>query len=340
MKIPRILITSGEPAGVGPDLVAQIAQESWAAELSIIGDADLLKTRAARLGLPLKLLPLDDSKPPEKLAPGSLKFLPVDLCQPCEAGKLNRANGPYVISLLEKAAQAALLKRVDALVTAPVHKGLLNDAGFSFQGHTEFFAAQARIGKAVMLFVVNSPLTASWKNSELKVALATTHLPLSRVPQAITAELLEETLRTLQQALVKHFQVKAPHIFVSGLNPHAGEGGHLGTEELEVIGPVLEKLRREGLKLTGPLSADTLFTEQYLTQADAVLALYHDQALPVVKALGFGKAVNVTLGLPYIRTSVDHGTAVDAAGTRQADASSLKAAIQLAIRLAGPLNSP
>lgn len=334
MNLPRVLITSGEPAGVGPDLIVQIAQEAWPAELSVIGDAKLLQARAKLLGLPLQLLPFDEKKPPEALPAGYLKLFPLHLSQPCEAGKLNKDNASYVKKILENAAQAALEKTVDALVTAPVHKGILNEAGFSFPGHTEFFAEQAHRKKAVMLFVVKSPLTATWKKGELKVALTTTHLPLAQVAQAITAEQLESTLRILRQALVQKFQLPDPHIFVCGLNPHAGEGGHLGREELEMISPVLEKLRREKMKLTGPLAADTLFTEKYLKEADAVLAMYHDQALPVVKTLGFGKAVNVTLGLPFIRTSVDHGTALDVAGTSKADAGSLKKAIQLAIHLA------
>jgi len=332
VKVPRILMTSGEPAGVGPDLVAQVAQQSWQAELSVIGDPELLVARATHLKLPLTLLPFDAKAKPEPLPPGYLKLLPIALRQPCEAGKLNPQNAVYVQNQLEQAAQAALTKTVDALVTAPVQKALLNEAGLPFQGHTEFFAATAGIKKAVMLFVVQSPLTQTWKKGELKVALVTTHLPLARVPQAITAETLEETLRSLWQALVTQFKLNNPTLFVCGLNPHAGEGGYLGREEIEVITPVLEKLRREQMNLIGPLPADTLFTEKYLKQADAVLAMYHDQALPVVKALGFGKAVNVTLGLPFIRTSVDHGTALDVAGTVKADASSLKAALDLAIQ--------
>lgn len=333
MKVPRILITSGEPAGVGPDLVAQVAQQAWQAELSVIGDPELLVARARNLKLPLTLLPFDAKAKPELLPPGHLKLLPVTLNQPCEAGKLNKQNAIHVQTLLKQAAQIALSKTVDALVTAPVHKAILNEAGLPFQGHTEFFAAAAGVKKAVMLFVVQSPLTQGWKNHELKVALLTTHLPLARVPQAVTAEELETTLRVVWQALTEQFKLAKPTLFICGLNPHAGEGGYLGREEIDVITPVLEKLRHENMQLSGPLPADTIFTEKYLKQADAVLALYHDQALPVVKTLGFGKAVNLTLGLPFIRTSVDHGTALDVAGTMQADPGSLRAALDLAIQL-------
>jgi 4-hydroxythreonine-4-phosphate dehydrogenase len=330
----RILITSGEPAGIGPDLIAAIAQEKWEAELSVIGDEKLLLERALRLKLPLKLLPFDETVAPEPLAAGSLKLIPVALNQACEAGQLNKENASYVKRCLEKAAQLALANTVDALVTAPVHKGILNEAGLAFQGHTEFFAAYAGLEKAVMLFVVKSPLTTSFRNGSLKVALVTTHLPLAAVPDAITAKALEFAIRSLHQALITQFAITKPRILVAGLNPHAGEDGYLGQEEKTLITPVLEKLRQEGKELVGPLSADTLFTEKFLSQADAVLAMYHDQALPVVKSLGFGKGVNVTLGLPFIRTSVDHGTALDVAGTKLADASSLKAALHLAIDLA------
>lgn len=324
MKVPRVLITSGEPAGVGPDLVAQVAQEAWPVELCVIGDPGLLEARAKQLKLPLTLLPFDAKTKPETLPAGHLKCIPLALRQPCEVGKLNPGNAPYVQSMLEQAAQMALDQQVDALVTAPVHKALLNEAGLAFQGHTEFFAAQAGVKKAVMLFVID----------KLKVALVTTHLPLAQVPRAITAPVLKETLRVLRQGLVEQFKIKDPHILVCGLNPHAGEGGHLGREEIEVISPLLDKLRHEGMKLGGPLPADTIFTEKYLAEADAILAMYHDQALPVVKTLGFGQAVNLTLGLPFIRTSVDHGTALDVAGTLRADAGSLRAALRLAIVLA------
>ncbi len=332
MKVPRVLISSGEPAGIGPELIAQIAQLSWEAELSVLGDPNLLVARAKNLGLALNLLPFDPRTTPEPLPKGHLKCIPVSLGQACEAGQLNKNNASYVQTILEKAAEAALNKAVDAIVTAPVHKALLNEAGLPFQGHTEFFADAAGIETALMLFVVKSPLTASFKNAELKVALVTTHLPVAQIPQALTAKKLEQTLRILQHSLQTQFGLSKPRILVCGLNPHAGESGQLGREEIEVIQPVLEKLRGEALQISGPLSADTIFTNKYLSEADAILAMYHDQALPVVKCLGFGKGVNVTMGLPFIRTSVDHGTALDVAGTKNADPGSLKAAIELALK--------
>ncbi|HSW71404.1 MAG TPA: 4-hydroxythreonine-4-phosphate dehydrogenase PdxA [Gammaproteobacteria bacterium] len=333
MNLPRVLITSGEPAGVGPDLVAQIAQRAWPVELVVIGDKDLLLSRAKQLNLPLTLLPFDKNTAPKPLPPGHLKLIAVELQAVCEAGKLNQKNARYVEKILAIAADAALNKTVDALVTAPVHKGILNEAGLSFLGHTEFFAAAANIEQVLMLFVVKSSFTSSWKNGDLKVALLTTHLPLAEVAQAITAKKLEQTIVLLRQALRTRFGLADPCIFIAGLNPHAGEGGYLGREEIDLINPVLNKLRAQNMKLKGPFSADTLFTEKYLKEADAILAMYHDQALPVVKTLGFGKAVNVTLGLPFIRTSVDHGTALDVAGTARADASSLNTAIELALSL-------
>jgi len=333
VKVPRVLITSGEPAGIGPELVAQIAQQVWPVELSVIGDQELLLSRAKKINLPLHLIPFNEQEEACPLPAGSLKFIPCQLAQTCEPGKLNPRNAAYVLETLEKAGRLALNKTVDALITAPVQKSILNEAGISFQGHTEFFAAQASLKKALMLFVVKSPANIQCKADTLKVALATTHLPLAQVSQALTAPVLEESLRLLHQSLITQFNLPNPAIFICGLNPHAGEGGHLGREEIEQMTPVIEKLQREKMNLQGPLSADTLFTEKYLRQADAILAMYHDQALPVVKCLGFGQAVNVTLGLPYVRTSVDHGTALDVAGTAQADAGSLRAAVKLAIKL-------
>lgn len=307
MRAPRLLITSGEPAGVGPDLIAQLALEPWPAELLVVGDPDLLKARAEALNLSLN----------------HLKIIPVVLKAPCKAGVLNPENSAYVLACLELAHEMASKKEVDAIVTAPVHKGVLNEAGFPFKGHTEFFAQKSGLESAVMLFVT----------PEAKVALATTHLPLSAVSKAITAERLSHHLKILHQSLITTFAIPNPKILVCGLNPHAGENGYLGREEIEVITPALDKLRQEGMDIVGPLPADTIFTEKYLKDADAILGLYHDQVLPVVKYMGFGNAVNVTLGLPYIRTSVDHGTALDVAGTLKADAESLKAALQLALDL-------
>jgi 4-hydroxythreonine-4-phosphate dehydrogenase len=323
MTIPRILITSGEPAGIGPDIIIQLAQQSWPAELVVLSDPALLMARARDLKLPLALKPFDEHALPQKSAPSQLKILPLALTAPVVAGRLNKANATYVMQLLASASQLALKKKVAALVTAPVHKGILNEAGFSFRGHTEFFAEQAGVAKVLMLFVME----------KARVALATTHLPLAQVPAALNAEGLETSLRLLHHALVTQFHLADPTILVCGLNPHAGEGGHLGREEIEVITPTLEKLRREQLKLVGPLAADTIFTAKLLQQADAIVAMYHDQALPVVKYMSFGKAVNLTLGLPFIRTSVDHGTALDVAATGQADAGSIEAALALALTL-------
>ena len=317
---PRLLITTGEPAGVGPDIVIKIAQDVLPAEIIVIGDEKLLLARAKQLKLPLKLIPFDLTLSPDINDPDTLKIIHTPLAAPCIAGKLDKKNAAYVMRMLEMAHEYAEKKQVDAIVTAPVHKAILNQAGFTFDGHTELFAALAKVDQVVMLFV--TPQT--------KIALATTHLPLSKVAQAITKEHLEKVIRILHAGLVDQFKKQNPTILVCGLNPHAGEQGYLGSEEIEIISPVVKKLQKEKMKLVGPLSADTIFTEKFLDQADAILAMFHDQALPVVKHMGFGKAVNVTLGLPYIRTSVDHGTALDVAGTRQADAGSLKAAILLA----------
>ncbi len=320
----RLIITPGEPAGIGPDITIKIAQCPWAAELIVICDPDLLELRAKMLKLPLKLIPFDTHKPREFHQPGTLKIKPVKLKTSCIAGKLNQDNAPYVLQCLEMAASDCMKQEADALVTGPIHKGIMNDAKIAFTGHTEFLAKYTQSREAVMLFV--TPKT--------KVALATTHLPLAKVATAITSEKLQSTLRILHNELQKKFGLKNPTILVCGLNPHAGEQGHLGHEEIEIITPALNTLRQEKINVIGPLPADTIFTPKELNKADAVLAMYHDQALPVVKYMGFGNAVNVTLGLPIIRTSVDHGTALDVAGTQNADAGSLKAAIQLAIELA------
>lgn len=324
MKPPRILITSGEPAGIGPDIVIQAAQEQWPAELVVIGDPKLLMERASTLSLPLKLESLNNELPP-KLNPSSfLKIIPVSLQASCIPGQLSTTNTAYVIETLKIAAEQALANAYP-IVTAPVHKGVLNEAGFAFSGHTEFFAAQEKISQVVMLFVV--------RQNNVKVALTTTHLPLAKVSSAITTEKIISVARILNKGLIDLFKIPQPKILACGLNPHAGENGHLGHEEIGVITPALEQLRKEGLNINGPLPADTIFTEKYLKQADAILAMYHDQALPAVKLMGFGNAVNITLGLPYIRTSVDHGTALDVAGTGKADASSLREAIHTAMEL-------
>ena len=322
MAVPRIAITAGEPAGIGPELVVTLAQRDWQAELVAIADPDLIAAAAATLRLPLKLRAFDPATRTPHRA-GMLLVSPVSLAAPNVFGRLNTANAGYVLATLREAALGAGDGSFDAVVTAPVHKGVVNDAGTPFSGHTEFFAELAG-ADVVMLLAADT----------LRVALATTHLPLSRVPAAITAPMLERTLRILQRDLVTKFGIARPRITVLGLNPHAGEGGHLGREEIDVIVPVLDRLRAEGLLLRGPLPADTGFLPRELAQCDAVLAMYHDQGLPVLKHAGFGNAVNVTLGLPIIRTSVDHCTAFDIAGQDRADASSMVEAVRLAARLA------
>lgn len=319
--LPRIVITPGEPAGIGPDITIKVAQKSWPAELIVVGDPDLLIERAKQLKLPLKLELFDNKSTPHKS--GVLKIIPAPVITTPEPGKLNKDNSRYVLNCLEIATDQCLAKNTDALVTGPIHKGIINDAGIHFSGHTEFLAARCQAKAAMMLFVAE----------HLRVALATTHIPLAQVPKTLTEEKLMLSLRLLNKELKSQFAISNPKIYVCGLNPHAGEQGHLGKEEIEIIEPALKKLRQEQLNVIGPLPADTIFTQKYLNEADAIFAMYHDQALPVVKYLGFGQTVNVTLGLPIIRTSVDHGTALDIAGTGQADESSLAAAIQLAIKL-------
>lgn len=323
--IPRIAITPGEPAGIGPDLVAMLAQEPCPAQRVVIGDPLVLQDRAAALGLPLTLAPFEPDSPPHADLPGCLSI--VGDCQvnrPVRAGQLDPANGDYVLKTLRRAADGCLAGTFDALVTGPVHKGVINTAGIPFTGHTEYLAERCRAPMPVMMLAAGP----------LRVALATTHLPLSRVAAEITPARLLSVLRVLHQDLRARFGLPRPRILVCGLNPHAGEGGHLGDEEIRVIAPVLEQLRTEGMDLRGPLPADTLFTERYLGEADAVLAMYHDQGLPVLKHAGFGRAVNITLGLPIIRTSVDHGTALELAGTGRAEVGSFVEALSLAIHLA------
>lgn len=319
--IARLALSTGEPAGIGPDLCAAIAQHDHPAELVLIGDGELLYARAAKLGLPLALSDFDPAAPPQPQRAGQLMLLrcapPAGAVQP---GQLDAANAAYVLETLTLACDGCRDGTFNAMVTAPVHKGILNDAGIAFSGHTEFLAARCG-GDPVMLLATPG----------LRVALATTHLPLRNVPDALSADLLRRVIGTLDSALRRDFGIEAPRILVCGLNPHAGEGGHLGHEEQNLIGPVVQEMNERGLKLLGPLPADTVFVPERLAEADAVLALYHDQGLPVLKHLGFGRAVNVTLGLPIIRTSVDHGTALTLAGTGQADAGSLEAAIATAI---------
>jgi 4-hydroxythreonine-4-phosphate dehydrogenase len=322
-RIPRLALTPGEPAGIGPDLVVRIAQECQRAELVAVADPDLLLERARALGLQLRLLDFAPGDDPEATPVGTLKLMPVALDAPVVPGRLNVRNGHYVIATLAAACDGCLSGRYDAVVTGPVHKGILNDAGIPFTGHTEFFAERCGATPVMLLAAPG-----------LRVALATTHLPLSQVCTAIDRPRLTRVIEILHGDLVRRFGIACPRILICGLNPHAGEGGHLGREEIEIIEPVVTDLRARGWDLVGPLPADTAFVPERLVRAHAVLAMYHDQGLPVLKHLGFGQAVNVTLGLPIVRTSVDHGTALDLAGTNRADLGSLRAAIGMAAAMA------
>jgi len=317
---PRIVITPGEPAGIGPDLCIALAQQPHAAELVVVADPALLEARAARLGLPLHLEVLQAGQAPGPQRSGNLKIMPLALAKPVSCGRLDPANAPYVLDCLRIAARACQDRVCSAMVTGPVNKAVINDAGIPFSGHTEFLAELTHTAQVVMMLLTPG----------LRVALATTHLPLKEVSAAITAPHLEGVIRILHHDLRTRFGIAQPRILVCGLNPHAGEGGHLGREEQEIIEPLLQRLRGAGMSLIGPLPADTLFIPKYLDHADAVLAMYHDQGLPVLKYKGFGNAVNITLGLPILRTSVDHGTALELAGSGQADCRSLEAALNLA----------
>lgn len=322
IPLPRLAITLGEPAGIGPELVAELAHAGIDADLIAIGDPQLLRDAAASRGRTLELREDDGGRLTQRPR-GSLRMVSIEAAAVPVPGKLDRANAGYVLSTLARAADGCMADEFDAVVTAPVQKSIINDAGIPFSGHTEYFALRANADVVMMLVA-----------GDLRVALATTHLPLAAVPAAITRASLETTLRVMRDDLARKFGLSEPRILVLGLNPHAGEGGHLGREEIDVIVPLLTDLRAEGFALSGPLPADTAFLPGPLGRADAVLAMYHDQGLPVLKALGFGHAVNLTLGLPFIRTSVDHGTALDLAGRGVADAGSLIAATQLACQLA------
>lgn len=322
-NLNRIALTPGEPAGIGPDLCVALAQSDLPCQLIAIGSPDLLQERAKRLGLPLKLIEFKSEAPIDAQVAGQLTVMPVDLLTPVIPGKLNPANSRYVLKTITKAAQGCMKGSFAAMVTAPVHKSNINDAGFAFSGHTEFIADITGGFPVMMLATLG-----------LRVALVTIHLPLSEVPKAITHTRLRQVIRTLDNDLRNRFSINSPRILVCGLNPHAGENGYLGREEIDIIEPVLNGLRKQGINLDGPLPADTLFTPKYLNKADAVLAMYHDQGLPVLKHMGFGSAANITLGLPIIRTSVDHGTALDLAGTGMADSGSLRYALETALMMA------
>ena len=320
---PRLALTVGEPAGVGPDLTVQLAQVAHQSQIIAICDPELLTRRAQLLGLPLVIKPFDDANRAPAGA-GEIWVKPVALAATEQAGVLNPANGHYVLETLTQAAQGCLDGIFDAMVTAPVHKGVINDAGVSFTGHTEFLEEYTHSERVVMMLATKG----------LMVALVTTHLPLKDVPAAITPQRISQIVTVLDADLKRYFALPNANILVCGLNPHAGEGGHMGREEIEIIEPTLDALRKQGITLTGPLPADTLFTDKVLSQGDVVLAMYHDQGLPVLKFKGFGQAANITLGLPIIRTSVDHGTALDLAGTGKADSGSLHTAIHYAEHMA------
>lgn len=321
--IPRLALTPGEPAGIGPDLLVMLAQSAWPAELVAITDTTLLARAAQRLNLPLQLLPHDASIPAAAHVPGTLKVAQVALAREETPGQLDVSNARAVLATLDRACDGCLSGEFAAMVTAPVQKSVINDAGIAFSGHTEYLQERCAVPRVVMMLACPG----------LRVALATTHLPLRDVPDAITPERLTQVLNILHDDLRTKFGIARPHILVAGLNPHAGESGHLGREEIDVIIPTLDALRATGMNLSGPLPADTLFTPRLLAGADAVLAMYHDQGLPVLKHAGFGEAVNITLGLPIIRTSVDHGTALMLAGTGLAEVGSLQAAVREAIHM-------
>jgi len=345
-SIARIAITTGEPAGIGPDIMLAIAAQDLdvPVQLVAIADPELLRARTTRLGLSVELQEIDFSQPPSQHRGGLLHVLPVSIAEPSIPGTLNTANAKYVLETLQVAVDGCLHSAgldsqpvhgsaqpgfdtmgFQAMVTAPVQKSVINDAGIPFSGHTEFLADATGTKKVVMMLATR----------ELRVALATTHLPLSEVPAAITSELLQQTLNILHNDLKNKFALPDPRIAVLGLNPHAGEGGHMGREEIDTIIPALESLRAGGMNLLGPLPADTAFNPKVLERVDVVLAMYHDQGLPVLKYSGFGEAINITLGLPIIRTSVDHGTALDLAGTGKASSGSLLRAIEVAVELSG-----
>ena len=325
MKPARFALTPGEPAGIGPDLCLLLAAQRQPHPLIAITSRDLLAERATQLGVAVTLLAVDANALPDHPADaGSLYVWDTPLAAPVIPGQVDPANAAFVLETLTRAGQGCMDGRFAGMITAPVHKGVINDAGIAFSGHTEFLAELTHTEQVVMMLATHG----------LRVALVTTHLPLRAVADAITDERLERVTRILHADLKDKFGIAQPRILVCGLNPHAGEGGHLGREEIEIIEPTLARLRSEGMDLRGPLPADTLFNPKYLEHCDAVLAMYHDQGLPVLKYKGFGAAVNITLGLPIIRTSVDHGTALDLAGSGKIDTGSLKVALDTAYQMA------
>ncbi len=319
--IPHLVVTSGEPAGIGPDLALMLASKEYAAQITIVGNKELLQQRARQLQLDVVI---DSYVPhvPGKHKPGHITVLSLELNHLVDAGMLNSANSSYVLAMLERAAKGCMNKEFDAVVTTPVHKEVINEAGIAFSGHTEFFAQMTGGQLPVMMLATPG----------LRVALATTHLPLKDVSAAITKDTLRQIISTLDKDLRAKFGISQPQIYVCGLNPHAGEGGYLGSEEIDTINPVLIELKGKGIDVVGTLPADTVFTPKYMEKADVILAMYHDQGLAVLKHKGFGNAANITLGLPIIRTSVDHGTALDLAGTGEIGFGSMDYAIKVAIQ--------
>jgi 4-hydroxythreonine-4-phosphate dehydrogenase len=323
VQLSRIVITSGEPAGIGPDLCLKIAQRDWPCDLVCAADAALLADRAQQIGVEIAISPYHAQSPRAPARAGTLRVCSEKLDAPVEAGRLDSRNAKYVLRLLERALAGCLNSEFDAMVTAPVQKSVIADAGIRFMGHTEFLAERTGAPHPVMMLVAD----------RLRVALATTHVPLAAVSRALDTGRLVRVMAVIDADLRARFGFARPRILVCGLNPHAGESGHLGREEIEIIAPAVEEARRQGIDATGPTPADTAFTPRSLAGADVVLAMYHDQGLPVLKYAGFGTAVNVTLGLTIIRTSVDHGTALTLAGSGQADESSLAAALEQALAL-------
>lgn len=321
----RVLITPGEPAGVGPDICAAISERGYDVELVAVADPDLLAARAGALNLALQLQETSLAAQPVASQAGVLKVLPVKLAAPVTAGRCDPRNAAYVLQCLDYAQRACSDGLAHALVTGPVNKAVIIDAGFEFSGHTEYLAQRTGTQRVVMMLA----------SEKFRVALATTHIPLAAVSAALSIELLRDVIRIVARDLSARFALQKPRILVCGLNPHAGEGGHLGTEEQTIIGPCIAQLRAEGMRVTGPLPADTVFTPRYLQQSDAIVAMFHDQGLPVIKHASFGSTVNITLGLPIIRTSVDHGTALDIAGSGAADTGSMLAAVRCAVAMAG-----
>jgi len=325
MMLPSLAITPGEPAGIGPELSVKLAQQRCSARVVFISDCELLEQTALRLNLPLEIIewrPEDDIQPHKA---GTMLCLPIALKNRVIPGELNLDNAAFVLETLQQASDLCINGTFQGVVTGPVHKAIINDAGFAFSGHTEFFAERAKVDQVVMLLAT----------AGMRVALVTTHLPLAAVSTAITYQHLKRTLEIVTADLISRFNISAPKILVLGLNPHAGEGGHMGTEEIDTIAPVIAELQSKGFNIRGPVSADTAFgSQQKPANTDVIVAMYHDQGLPVLKYRGFGSAINITLGLPYIRTSVDHGTALDLAGKGVAKLTSFEYALNQAIEMA------